>query len=91
MRSRRMFGQKLQRGFDVIGFDPRGVGSSTPVKCEKPAEQDASRAEQFDTGTDAGLAAMRKASAAYAALCAERTGDRPWASSTPFPRPATWT
>ena len=69
-----MFGQKLQRGYDVIGFDPRGVGSSTPVKCQTPTEQDASREEQFDPSTDAGLADMRKASAAYAKQCAERTG-----------------
>ena len=69
-----MFGQDLQRGFDVIGFDPRGVGSSTPVKCENPAEQDASRAEQFDPGTEAGLEEMRRAGAEYAALCAKRTG-----------------
>ncbi|MBV1781009.1 alpha/beta hydrolase [Paeniglutamicibacter sp. ABSL32-1] len=69
-----MFGQELQRGFDVVGFDPRGVGSSTPVTCEDPAEQDAGRAEQFDPGTDAGLQEMRRASAEYAALCAERTG-----------------
>jgi pimeloyl-ACP methyl ester carboxylesterase len=70
-----MFGQDLQRGFDVIGFDPRGVGSSTPVKCEQPAEQDAGRAEQFDPGSDAGIEEMRRDSAEYAALCAERTGD----------------
>ncbi|GAA3327872.1 alpha/beta hydrolase [Paeniglutamicibacter sulfureus] len=70
-----MFGQDLQRGFDVVGFDPRGVGSSTPVTCEQPAEQDAGRAEQFDPGSDAGIEEMRRDSAEYAALCAERTGD----------------
>ena len=25
--------ERLQREFDVVGFDPRGVGSSTPVVC----------------------------------------------------------
>ncbi|MFF5793215.1 alpha/beta hydrolase [Paeniglutamicibacter sp. NPDC012692] len=69
-----LFGPDLQRNFDIVGFDPRGVGSSTPVKCETPAEQDASRQEEFDTSTDAGLAILRKASAKYAEQCAQRTG-----------------
>lgn len=69
-----LFGPDLQRSFDIVGFDPRGVGSSTPVKCETPAEQDASRQEQFNTGTDAELAILRKASAKYAEQCAQRTG-----------------
>lgn len=69
-----MFGRNLQRSYDVIGFDPRGVGSSTPVTCQTAAEQDASRQQQFDSSTDAGLEAMRKAGAKYAAQCAERTG-----------------
>ncbi len=68
------FGLKLQRDFDIIGFDPRGVGSSTPVKCQNPEEQDASRQEQFDPSTDAGLETMRKAAAKDAELCAKRTG-----------------
>lgn len=70
-----MLGRNLQRNFDIIGFDPRGVGSSTPVKCETAAEQDASRQIPVDTSTDAGLAQARKDSAAFAAQCAERTGD----------------
>jgi len=70
------FSLELQRNFDIVGFDPRGVGSSSPVICENAAEQDASRQLQFDSSTDAGLAVMRKESAAYAALCAERTGER---------------
>lgn len=69
-----MFGLKLQRDFDVIGFDPRGVGSSTPVKCQTPKEQDASRQEQFDPSTDEGLATMRVEAAKDAGLCAKRTG-----------------
>ncbi|BDA64533.1 alpha/beta hydrolase [Actinomyces capricornis] len=27
--------------YDVIGFDPRGVGSSTPVRCEAPGQEGA--------------------------------------------------
>lgn len=70
-----MLGRDLQRNFDIVGFDPRGVGDSTPVKCETAAEQDASRQVAVDTSTDAGLAEARKLAAEFAAQCAERTGD----------------
>ena len=33
-------GRDLQRNFDVIGFDPRGVGESTAVKCLDGPEMD---------------------------------------------------
>ncbi|MEV4252453.1 alpha/beta hydrolase [Spirillospora sp. NPDC049652] len=29
----RAFGDKLRRRFDIVGFDPRGVGGSSPVRC----------------------------------------------------------
>jgi pimeloyl-ACP methyl ester carboxylesterase len=34
-------GEELIESFDVIGFDPRGVGESTPVACFDAAEMDA--------------------------------------------------
>lgn len=33
-------GADLQRSYDVIGFDPRGVGESTAVKCFDASEMD---------------------------------------------------
>jgi pimeloyl-ACP methyl ester carboxylesterase len=34
-------GEPLQSRFDVIGFDPRGVGESTAVRCLEAADMDA--------------------------------------------------
>ena len=35
------FGQPLRDRFDIIGFDPRGTGSSSPVNCLTDAQLDA--------------------------------------------------
>ncbi|GER22857.1 alpha/beta hydrolase [Zafaria cholistanensis] len=64
----------LNSGYDVVGFDPRGVSRSTPVTCQTAAEQDAARQKQYDTSTDEGLAEVEAASRDYAEACAERTG-----------------
>lgn len=67
---------KLQAGFDIVGFDPRGVGRSSAVKCYQPAQMDqylyglttAAR------GTDAWIQELETASADFGAACAKNTG-----------------
>jgi pimeloyl-ACP methyl ester carboxylesterase len=61
-------GEVAQR-FDLIGFDPRGVGVSTPgIVCLAPAEKDALRAGEI--GSNDPETFNRE----FAATCAERTG-----------------
>ena len=67
----------VQKNFDVIGFDPRGVGASTPVVCVDSAAQ----MDEFLFGTiDAArespewFAQRGAASTEFADGCAQRTG-----------------
>jgi pimeloyl-ACP methyl ester carboxylesterase len=39
-RARRLFGSQISDRFDVIGFDPRGVGQSTPIDCLSDVRMD---------------------------------------------------
>lgn len=54
----------VRRQFDVIGFDPRGVGKSTPVSCISDADKDAASAMDYDpvsqAAFDAAVASARK-------------------------------
>ncbi|MGY4543189.1 pimeloyl-ACP methyl ester carboxylesterase [Arthrobacter sp. UYNi723] len=68
------FSQSVRANYDVVGFDPRGVERSAPVKCMTDAERDASRAKVYALETDAGLAAALADNKAIAAQCAAQTG-----------------
>jgi pimeloyl-ACP methyl ester carboxylesterase len=57
-----------------VGFDPRGVKRSSPVKCMTDAERDAARAKVYDFGTEAGIAAVLADNKAIASQCAAQTG-----------------
>ena len=46
------FSDDLTASYDIIGFDPRGVGYSTAVDCLTDAERDASRAGDSDQAAD---------------------------------------
>ena len=47
------FGSEVLASFDVVGFDPRGVGRSTPLKCEDTKALDTLIASDPDPDTPA--------------------------------------
>lgn len=68
-------GTEVAERFDVIGFDPRGIGASTPqVRCQTPQENDAERRDADVDMSPAGIAYMEQKNRTYAARCAERSG-----------------
>lgn len=55
--------------FDLIGFDPRGVGLSTPIRCTSDADEDRLLALDPDVRTAAGFAEAKQATATVAQAC----------------------
>ena len=47
------FGPELLQAFDLVGFDPRGVGRSTPLRCTDTATLDALNSSDPDPDTPA--------------------------------------
>ncbi|MCL2780519.1 MAG: alpha/beta hydrolase, partial [Actinomycetia bacterium] len=60
--------------FDLIGFDPRGVGVSSPVECISDATKDRLNAIFPDVRTAAGFAQAKQAAADVAAECEAKLG-----------------
>ncbi len=66
----------LAQHVDLVGFDPRGVGASTPaVDCLTDVEADAQRADDDADTSPAGIAQTEQEAKDYAATCSERVGD----------------
>jgi pimeloyl-ACP methyl ester carboxylesterase len=70
----RYFGAEVRRVFDIVGFDPRGVGRSTPVDCLHDAELDAFVAADPDPDTPAEVRAADALVRAFGEGCVERSG-----------------
>jgi pimeloyl-ACP methyl ester carboxylesterase len=69
------FGEELRRAFDIVGFDPRGVGGSTPLHCASDAQLDTLVESDPDPDTPA---EVRYADGLLRALgrgCLRRSGD----------------
>jgi pimeloyl-ACP methyl ester carboxylesterase len=69
-------GDALRESFDVIGWDPRGVGRSTPVTCYEGPELDdyIYGLPESEVGTDAWLAEVTQVSVDFGQACLENTG-----------------
>jgi Predicted hydrolases or acyltransferases (alpha/beta hydrolase superfamily) len=71
----------LQRRYDIVGFDPRGVGRSSAVSCySDPAfldefnYGDGEIVDHGPIGSDTWIAENERSSAEFAASCLEHTG-----------------
>jgi pimeloyl-ACP methyl ester carboxylesterase len=62
--------QQVLPGFDVVGFDPRGVGGSTPVSCLDDLDDLVFVLEDGEDPTE-----MFELEDAYSAACLENSGD----------------
>ncbi|RVW05585.1 alpha/beta hydrolase [Rhodococcus xishaensis] len=68
-------GTEVAQRFDVIGFDPRGVGASTPqVRCQTAQEIDAERSDPDVDMSPGGVARTEQKNRTYAERCAQRSG-----------------
>lgn len=64
----------LNSRFDLVGFDPRGIGSSIPlIVCQTDAELDATRAETPRSDNQAAITSANNMLKAYAAGCVTKT------------------
>ncbi|MGA5305193.1 alpha/beta hydrolase [Nucisporomicrobium flavum] len=62
--------------FDIIGFDPRGVGRSSPVKCISDKDQDATFAAPPDPRSDEEFQQVVALNKRVAEGCGQKYGDQ---------------
>ena len=65
--------EKLREAFDLVGFDPRGVGGSESIDCSEFLT-DAMTAEYVATRSE--LVTLAADTTAFSAACVEKYGDR---------------
>jgi pimeloyl-ACP methyl ester carboxylesterase len=67
----------LNERFDIVGFDPRGVGQSTPsVDCNVDQERQGIYSQPFYTPLTLDLAALLRKDKSYIRRCLKRNGRR---------------
>lgn len=68
--------KNLQEHYDIVGFDPRGVGSSTAVKCYDAAKMDdyIFGITPGTRGSDSWIQASTRQASDFAAACKQNTG-----------------
>ncbi|WP_241996011.1 alpha/beta hydrolase [Kribbella antiqua] len=70
-----VLGAPLLRKFDVIGWDPRGVADSTPVRCLDTAQLDKLIATDGSPDNEAEITEVDNQAKTLAAGCEQRSGE----------------
>ncbi len=66
---------EIQRRFDIVGFDPRGVGESSPVHCFSDKQKDEITAQDPDPTAQQAFDDQVSLSSSIGRGCAEKYGD----------------
>jgi pimeloyl-ACP methyl ester carboxylesterase len=69
----RVYTPRLLAAYDIVGFDPRGVGASSPVRCVSDRQLDQLLEADWTPDTPAERARLTKLSRALGAGCARRS------------------
>ena len=66
---------EVRQRFDLVGFDPRGVGASTPALwCNSDADNDAQRADPQVDYSPAGIAHIENTEKQFVQRCVDKMG-----------------
>ena len=68
---------EFQRQYDVVTFDPRGIGNSSPIRCD-PATAPTAETPMDRAPTQAEFEAVARANAAFIEGCAKASGALLW-------------
>lgn len=69
------FGRKVTQHYDVVGFDPRGVGQSSPVKCLGDGAMEEYLSAEGSPDSPAELDAAVAGQRDFAAACEQNSGE----------------
>ena len=75
VRPRRPVNDDVAERFDVVGFDPRGVGESAPIDCLDDAELDDFLETDGSPDDPAEITQLQEQTAAFVSGCADRSGE----------------
>lgn len=67
--------KKVLDGYDIVGFDPRGVGDSTPLKCLSDKALDAFANVDPDPDDEAEITELRQSTTDLGNACRENSGE----------------